>query len=887
MAKTIKSGDYFDASVWDTGRVPGNELIDINHNLTVNNRNIWLRSGAKLTTTTGRGSLIWTNVNEAAFRGSGIIDGDGYETTFPPDDPTGYVGSDIGLWITDDAVIDLVGGVYKKPFTFANNTLLKGTKQFSVKDATGWAVGDEIVVCTTDKPDGAGLDWNDNANASVDPFLNRFERVKIVAVSGNTVTLDRALLFDHFQLYSAKYNKYMNVCIANNSRAFKIGGVKGNRPHLFIKSSKPSRFENIEFTFMGPRRGGPRPDLWLGRYALHFHHAGEGTRGSVVKNNVFHDLGNRGLVIHGSHGVDVLDNVIGFFQNNAFWYDPGHSTHDMKVLRNLAYGVVWNGDRAGNSSGFEIGQGDDNIFEDNYAIYCKVGLDEHTGGGFVWAANNEGVAIFKRNISVSNFSGLFVWQNTGNNHMIEDWEAWNNYIAGMQGAYINSYVFRNCFFYNSLLRVKATPGNTDPMFNLLRFDAAGMASCVELLTSPVAAGVPNAFRECDFQNYSKQAVLMKTEFDKEANGPKGCDLVSCTFSGAMYGYTPASIYNSFFRIQPKSGQPVRVTQNGVTNIAVFAPSLYGTGEGLKGEYFNGSNFEQKAFTREAEMVKHQQWTKDPGASPSGVHHTIKGDLFSVRWTGFIQPHYTEDITLVVQSWGGIRIWVDDVKILDRWAEQNDASYLFATPFKGTAGKKHKIVMEHFNNSGGRGCILYWRSPSGNEIRNVPISQLYPPTTTAPTVYYNKEISKTFTRNNCPANHTPGSVVYRVIAGKYTSAVSQADADQKATADLEQNGQNAANTSGTCTVPVPPTNPCDVVDEVYYRTKNPDVDAAIKGGQFRSGQHHFDEYGKKEGRYANKACEPTAPPPVKEIGRATVDKYTLIVFSNDTYKVEKK
>lgn len=56
----------------------------------------------------------------------------------------------------------------------------------------------------------------------------------------------------------------------------------------------------------------------------------------------------------------------------------------------------------------------------------------------------------------------------------------------------------------------------------------------------------------------------------------------------------------------------------------------------------------------------------------------------------------------------------------------------------------------------------------------------------------------FTRNNCSPGFNGSTVTYNVPAGRYTSIISQADADQKAVNDVNTNGQNYANTNGTCT-----------------------------------------------------------------------------------------
>jgi len=67
-----------------------------------------------------------------------------------------------------------------------------------------------------------------------------------------------------------------------------------------------------------------------------------------------------------------------------------------------------------------------------------------------------------------------------------------------------------------------------------------------------------------------------------------------------------------------------------------------------------------------------------------------------------------------------------------------------------------------------------------------------------TVYFNAAKSGTFTRNNCGTGGQGGAVTYSVPAGAYVSMISQADADQRAQADVTANGQAYANQVGTCT-----------------------------------------------------------------------------------------
>jgi hypothetical protein len=71
-----------------------------------------------------------------------------------------------------------------------------------------------------------------------------------------------------------------------------------------------------------------------------------------------------------------------------------------------------------------------------------------------------------------------------------------------------------------------------------------------------------------------------------------------------------------------------------------------------------------------------------------------------------------------------------------------------------------------------------------------------------TVYYNVQTSATAVKSDCGTGYTGSTVTYSVAAGKYSSTISQADADSKAVTDLSANKQAYANANGTCTaIPV--------------------------------------------------------------------------------------
>jgi YD repeat-containing protein len=66
----------------------------------------------------------------------------------------------------------------------------------------------------------------------------------------------------------------------------------------------------------------------------------------------------------------------------------------------------------------------------------------------------------------------------------------------------------------------------------------------------------------------------------------------------------------------------------------------------------------------------------------------------------------------------------------------------------------------------------------------------------PGKYFNKYLSQSIIKGNCAAGFG-SSVTYRVPANKYSSTISQADADSKALAEIQANGQSYANAKGFC------------------------------------------------------------------------------------------
>lgn len=68
------------------------------------------------------------------------------------------------------------------------------------------------------------------------------------------------------------------------------------------------------------------------------------------------------------------------------------------------------------------------------------------------------------------------------------------------------------------------------------------------------------------------------------------------------------------------------------------------------------------------------------------------------------------------------------------------------------------------------------------------------------IFKNSIQSQFFKKNNCSSGQVGSSVEYTVEAGTYSSSISVEDANNKALADINLNGQNYANQKGTCMPP---------------------------------------------------------------------------------------
>ena len=141
----------------------------------------------------------------------------------------------------------------------------------------------------------------------------------------------------------------------------------------------------------------------------------------------------------------------------------------------------------------------------------------------------------------------------------------------------------------------------------------------------------------------------------------------------------------------------------------FNPALSG---GLTACYFDGADLNNIVF-RNAEVNS----TVNMSTAPS---HVPDKNNYSVRWSGFVKPAYSQTYTFYTTANKGIRLWIDGNLVINQWGNSSQTEYSTAG-IKMEAGKLYTVKMEI---NGGTIASLSWSSQSqGKQI--IPSSALYP------------------------------------------------------------------------------------------------------------------------------------------------------------------
>ena len=132
------------------------------------------------------------------------------------------------------------------------------------------------------------------------------------------------------------------------------------------------------------------------------------------------------------------------------------------------------------------------------------------------------------------------------------------------------------------------------------------------------------------------------------------------------------------------------------------PSWIENGTGLRGEYANGTNLSSIVVDRTDPNINFNWGLNSPATG-------VSNELFSVRWTGQIQPRYSEGYTFHLTADDGCRLWVNNQLLIDKW--RNDSGTEVAGSIALMGGQKYDLRVEYYEAYVNASVKLEWNSAS--------------------------------------------------------------------------------------------------------------------------------------------------------------------------------
>ncbi len=324
-------------------------------------------------------------------------------------------------------------GDRENSWTKLARTAEAGATGIEVLDASGWRVGDEIVLASTD--------YNPR----------QAETRTIAAIDGNAVSFDGPLEYMHFGQITYDVDERGEVGLL--TRNIKVQASADAEEswfggHIMAMDGSTMTVSGVELTRMGQH-------LELARYPIHWHINGD-VAGQYIRNSAIHDTYNRCVTVHGTDNLRVENNVTYNTVGHCFFLEDGietgnafvgnlaiqtkcHPTRDCVPVNLAANGEIdaenrralreisFSGEHTLLPSDNTVASywitNPDNVFIDNVAAGSDetgfwFSLPEHPQGAFagtevaanIWPRRTP-IRAFRGNVAHSNFDGFMFDRN--------------------------------------------------------------------------------------------------------------------------------------------------------------------------------------------------------------------------------------------------------------------------------------------------------------------------------------------------------------------------------------------------------------------------------------------------------------------------------------------
>ncbi len=186
---------------------------------------------------------------------------------------------------------------------------------------------------------------------------------------------------------------------------------------------------------------------------------------------------------------------------------------------------------------------------------------------------------------------------------------------------------------------------------------------------------------------------------------------------------------NIFAIAVKSG----AANSAVASATFTNTAALGNGTGLLGQYwsnttatvFSNVNFSTAATLTRTDAAVNFNWSSTPPSAAVGQTN------FTVRWTGCVQPQYSETYTFTTIADDGVRLWVNGQLLVNDWTTHANAA-TNSGAITLNAQQLYNVRLEYFQTTNNAVAQLLWSSAS-TASAVIPQTQLYPFTNPPPSV----------------------------------------------------------------------------------------------------------------------------------------------------------
>lgn len=202
--------------------------------------------------------------------------------------------------------------------------------------------------------------------------------------------------------------------------------------------------------------------------------------------------------------------------------------------------------------------------------------------------------------------------------------------------------------------------------------------------------------------------------------------------------TDSMLYSGPFQVTSTLNLQAVAVKAGAVNSGVATASFVNTaalgdGAGLLGEYwantagivFTNVNFAALPTLTRTDAVVNFNWNN------SGPATSVGQSNFTVRWSGSLQPQYSETYALATVANGGVLVWVNGQLLIDSWTNHATAITNSANVVLNSQ-ELYNVQMDYFQSASNGVVQLLWSSPS-TAGGIIPQTQLYPYTNPPPVV----------------------------------------------------------------------------------------------------------------------------------------------------------